>query len=221
MTGFFLVSPVPVGKQRGWTVEIDGVPSNAAHIRLSNPKVGVLEYGLRPEGFDGWAFAENGGGGSISIPFTRDEDDNVLIGVIIEDRKNMGGKQPCAIGGFVDPGESHMDAALREQLEEADLIAEVSPLKGLPGNSNRLLFVADPTADQGVHPFGVEIPFAALEKRDDGSYGFRSDIPPELRGKVMAKGGGDVRFMPWKRAIRQSPDVLFRAGVAQLLTQIF
>ncbi len=206
-------------QKRGWTVEIEGELKDVRHIRLENPKVGVLEYGNRPEGYDGWVFKENGGGGAITIPFAR-KDGQLLVGVILEDRKNMAGKQWCAIGGLVDPGESHFDAALREALEESGLLMRPELLPGLPTNSNRLFFVADPSADEGVHAYAVEVPFAALELEDGGFYAIKADLPAELRGKIFQKSSGHVRFMTWKEAINRSPDALFRAGISQLLANV-
>lgn len=214
----FEISSIPKDRVCGWTVLIDGEPTQVGKLELRNPRVGVLTYGMRPEGYDGWAFAENGGGGSITIPYCKSPSGDLLVGAILEDRKNMGGKRWCAIGGFKDPGETPLEAAVREAFEEAgvDFTANMRRLEGQPGNFNRLFSVSDPEADQGVHAFAVEVPYTLLEPHLDG-LGFRADVAPEQRKALLSKGDGHVRFVPWQEAAMRTADVLFSHGLLQLL----
>lgn len=214
----FEISTIPEDRECGWTVLIDGEPTRVGKLEIVHEQYGTLSYGMRPEGYDGWAFAENGGGGSISIPFARSPEGELLVGFILEPRLNMGGKRWCAIGGFKEPGESPLSAAIRESFEEVgyDFSDRIVQLEGAPGNFNRLFSVSDPKQDQGVHAFGAKIPFALLEKYEDG-YGFRQDVSSEDRKALLAKGDGHVRFVPWKKAALQCADVLFSHALAQLL----
>ena len=88
-----------------WTVTIDGVRQpGIRHIELAS-QWGTLIWGQRPEGFEGWTFKE--AGGAITIPWAR-LNGRILIGMIAEMRPNMGQRPSwCAIGGILDPGETH------------------------------------------------------------------------------------------------------------------
>ena len=134
----FEVGPIPPDVNTGWNVTIgkDGT------VKISS-KFGTLYYGFRPEGYDGWVFAENNGGGAVTLPYTYDENGNLLIGLILENRANMGGEVLCVIGGFVDPQETHYQAQVRESQEEAGVdTALARELEGLPFNFPTVRFLS-------------------------------------------------------------------------------
>jgi 8-oxo-dGTP pyrophosphatase MutT (NUDIX family) len=146
----------------GWRVELDGteVTPLARSVRLWNEKMGLeVRYGMRAEGFDGVLLHKPKGGGSASFPFVIWKND-LWIGLIEEQRYNMGGKILSASGGYVDHGETHIETAQREFEEEVGV--KTSSLKMIDLNQ-----IAEPTntdvgiADtsrlrEGVHYYALE-----------------------------------------------------------------
>ncbi|MDO8590980.1 MAG: NUDIX hydrolase, partial [bacterium] len=173
-------------------------------------------YGLRPEGYDSWVYREPQGGGEVTIPYVFTPEGELLVGLLREARANMG-DQPvwCVIGGFVDAGESHEQAQVREASEEAGLDArKAQVLPGLPTNANRAFFVADAINNEGVHAFRLKINFNQLEP--DGQCWKLKDsaLLPSF------KKGADLRFFRWNEAITGSADGLARSAIAQLVAHL-
>lgn len=211
----FEMGQIPDDKGRGWTVLVDGEERKVSNIEISS-KFGTLTYGLRPEGYDGWAFREQGGGGAVTVPYAHTPDGELLVGLLLEKRANMG-DQPvwCAIGGFVDPGETHKQAQAREAGEESGLnTAKAEELAGMATNANRAFFVADAKAGEGVHAYGLALPYGWLE--EDGE-SFRLKDAALLPG---FKKVSDVRLFRWRDAIGRSPDALARSAISQLLATV-
>jgi len=203
------------GNQRGWTVLIDGKKWLGGIIEISS-KFGVLTYGLRPEGYDGWVFREAGGGGAVTIPYAFSPDRELLIGLLCENRANMGDEPVwCVMGGFVNPGgETHKEAQIRESSEESGI--DVVRANGLPGvhtNSNRAFYVADVKAGEGVQGYGLELPFDWLEKEEGNETWKFKDVAQLVDFKKTI----NVRFFPWRKAVEMTADALARSAIAQLL----
>lgn len=212
----FNLSQIPQDKGRGWTVLVDGEERLLVGKVEINSKFGSLTYGLRPEGYDGWAFREQGGGGVVTVPYTRRPDGELFVGLLLEKRANMGdGPVWCAIGGFVDPDESHDKAQAREALEESGLdTAKAKELAGVATNANRAFFVADVSAGEGVRAYSLFLPFDWLEA--DGE-SFKLKDVALLPG---FKKSSDIRLFKWRDAIRRSADALARAAISQLLAEM-
>lgn len=202
-------------KGRGWRVFIDGKECKVGIIEISS-KFGMLTYGLRPEGYDSWVFREQGGGGAVTVPYARTPEGELLVGLLLEKRANMG-DQPvwCAIGGFINPGETHETAQKRETAEEGGLdAAKAEELAGMATNANRAFFVADASAGEGVRAYGLSLPFSWLEL-DGESY--------KLKDAALLSSfrkASDVRLFPWREAIYKSPDAFARSAIAQLLAKV-
>lgn len=88
--------------------------------RLVQDEMGIeVSYGLHPQGYDGIMIREFGGGGSVTIPYMiHPETGGVYIGVVKEYRPLMGGEVWNVPRGFIDYGETHRQAAEREDIEE-------------------------------------------------------------------------------------------------------
>lgn len=212
----FELNPIPEGAKRGWAVTIDGKPVEVGKIEIA-AKFGTLSYGLRPEGYDSWAFRETGGGGAVTLPYTRDGKWDLLIGLLKENRPNMGDKPVwCAIGGFVKPNETHVDAQKREGTEESGInTAKAEELPGPHTNANRAFFVAD-AATEGVKAYGLHIPFAWLEEAE-GPDCFKLKEGTNI---LDAKKAANVRFFPWRDAVHLTADALARSAIAQMLSEM-
>ena len=57
-----MMNQIPQEHVRDWSVLVDGKEKRVGIIEIDS-KFGKLTYGLRPEGYDGWVFREQGGGG--------------------------------------------------------------------------------------------------------------------------------------------------------------
>lgn len=211
----FRMKRIPEGKTRGWKVDIEkNDVGEIARLSLSS-QFGTVTYGLRPEGYDGWVFREVGGGGSATLFFSVDPEGTLLIGLLQENRSNMG-KEPvwCIAGGFVDPGETHKQTQLREASEETAVAGEKTDflLPGRHTNCNRAFFVAD-AENEDAHLYAREIPFEELET-DGLSWKLRADSA--LTSNI--KKSDALRFLGWRTAVRVTADALARSAIAQLLS---
>lgn len=197
-----------------WKVFLNGeLRTDVRHILLES-EFGSLEWGLDPLAeFIRWAWFESGGGGAVTVPYFRHPETGVLhAGLITENRWNMGGETLCVIGGFVKPGQTHQQAADEEALEETGLELVGTLLHGVPANGNRLYFVADYREDKGLKAYASEVPFSRVKPAQDGLY--------VLEGGIVGAKRVDVLFLPWREAIRNTPDLIARGALAQLVADL-
>jgi 8-oxo-dGTP pyrophosphatase MutT (NUDIX family) len=207
------VEVIPDDRQdaRSWALEIDGEPYvHVGKLTLSS-RYAVLEYGLTPAGYDGCRWREPGGGGVVVLPWTTISG-LLHVGVLRQQRPFQGGLVLNAPRGFVDPGESHESAALRELLEETgyDPDDRLVALGGEPANPNSAFFDTS-IPDSGVRFFGVEIDPTEVMITDN-RVTLRDDTGP-LDADEGIEG---LEFVPWTEAARLA-DMFTNAGVARLI----
>lgn len=179
---------------------------------------GSWALGTRPEGYPGVLYREPLGGGALTLPWSRMPDGKILVGLILGNRPNMGGQVLELMGGMVDGNESKADVQAREAGEESGLDTKGAvPLPGGAVLQDRLVYVADIKADEGVHLFAIEIPFDGLELNREPTLDW-SRWKPEP-GLVKHKREAEVVFLPIRMAAT-SPDVLVHSAIVRLMIML-
>ncbi len=139
----------------GWSVKINGkVIDDVAHLELFNPRFGTLTYG-DVGGYDSWNFHENGGGASIIVPYVIFRG-YLFVLMIEQDRPNQGGRVWNLPRGFLDPGEIHRGAAIRELEEETSIRSTKLIRLGSPVNPNSAFFVTSGEGE-GAHFYRLKV----------------------------------------------------------------
>jgi 8-oxo-dGTP pyrophosphatase MutT (NUDIX family) len=213
------VTPVPddLPDNKCWDVTVKRSPSGrASEVTIESERHGTVSYGLRDGLYPSWVFREVGGGGAVTLPFVKDPNGKVLIGLLLEDRPNMGGKRWCIPGGFIDPGETHVEAGMRETLEEVGVFQPpVLELEGPPINPNRAFFDADPSKGEGVRAFGMELPYAWLVPGEQGTFHLADGI------QVGVKSPKNLTFFTARDAIHVTGDGFAAMAIGKLLAPMY
>lgn len=216
-----LVSPLQDTDVPGWTLYADGreIPARMIEIRSKDGKYGHIEVGMREAApgvrFHGPLYYEPGGGGAVTVLSSAMPGGELLIGLLFEDRPNLGGWTLCIIGGMMQPGQSRHDAQRAESEEEGGIDSGAAlPLPGIPYVTDRLLWAANPRLGEGIHAFHLSVPFEALEEADGGGYRFIPEHCADDKKRKM------VVFHPWQRAIAESADAVALAAIARLLSYL-
>ena len=213
----FQMSAILPDKKKEWKVIVDGMELSTVSMVEISSSFGKLTYGLRPEGYDGWVFHEQKGGGSILLPFIKIGDE-LFIGLISERRPNMGDEPVWnCIGGFVYPGESHHETMELENGDESGFdVHQAFELCGPPMNANRALFIADPSAGEGIHVFAIQL----NPQSNNNIVGICGEFW-EFQGSLIGfKKDSTVRFFKCREAIWLTPCALTRAAIAHLLADV-
>ncbi len=230
----FEMSAIPATPEaqdrRGWTVAINGenVEEPVESASLTQGRMGIdIEYGQRPEGYDGVVIRERGGGGAVTIPYmVHPNSGDVYVGVVEEFRPTLGGNVLNVPRGFMDAGETHRDTATRELQEETGFKAigsrVVQLAQGL--NPNSTYFDTSRSEDEGVSIFAVPVHESELDHvvQDDGSetYVFPGHIRQQAEGNKPAERILGSKFVLVEEAM-QSRDMFTSAAAGHLLTGLF
>jgi hypothetical protein len=161
---------------------------------------------------NGVSFREQGGGGSVIIPFTLWKGE-LYIGVIYQFRENEFGVVMNVPRGAKDSGEDHLTAAERELSEEygGKLTLKIGHQLldlGEPVNPNNSFFQGE-----GVKFFAVEIPSNELTTFKNWLIPRRQDVLNHSQLEEQISGS---MFIHWHEAIHLR-DLFTVAAVARLL----
>lgn len=195
------IRPIPEGAELGWTVEINGARlQDARYVRVAHPRLGELNFGQRPEGTQGWAWNEAGGGGSVTIPYVV-FNGRLYVGMVYEERLLAGGFVWNVPRAFLDPGETHFQTAIRDTVQEemgySPPEGRISPLLGEAASWNST-FLETWEEGKGVQYFALEVLPQEL-REEGGGYIFSEALTPRSRAgeRILA-----CRFHPWWMAGR-------------------
>jgi len=219
-----LIRPIVDGVDVGWKAKgrrFDGTDmdlSELAYLELTNSDFGTLAYGKNPvNNFDSWAFHEIGGGGSVTIPYVTVEDE-LLIGVVEQNRPNQGGKVLNVPRGFLEPGETYFQAADRELAEEVgNFEASRWQLPGIGVNPDSAFFETVKIGE-GAQFFAAGVPLALLVTENNVTR-FRKSAVIVDKKNLTAEQITDCYFITVKRAM-QLGDMFTLAGVGRLMAAI-
>jgi len=218
--------------KRGWEVLINGekVDTPIQTVTLVNQRMQVeVDYGQRPEGFDGPVLKEPGGGGSVIVPYVIHEG-QLYIAVVEEKRPTMTDGVPLPVlnvpRGFLDPNETHFETAKRELAEETGYVPlekRIKEVEGDPMNPNSTFFVTG--KDKGVRVFSAHVlneeTKVSNSSEDSTEIEFEFD-PDVIRAKEGASKIADrvmhSRFIHWTKAVKLG-DMFTNSAVARLFLE--
>lgn len=209
-----LMSPLPDG-ERTYSVFADGIEISPKNLFITGQGGEVWMLGVRKEGWQGMLYRENGGGGNVTLPWARLDDGNILVGLIEEHRPNMGnGFSLCAMGGALDTGETRAESQEREADEEAGLNTKAAQLLPGPGVvQDRLFYVADVTAGEGIRCFELQFDPSLLEECGGGTWHAKL-------GVVNHKRESQLVFVPIWQAVQMASDAMALCAIAKLAAKL-
>ncbi|MDO8241185.1 MAG: NUDIX hydrolase [Candidatus Moranbacteria bacterium] len=164
-----------------------------------------------------WSFKEEGGGGSIIVPYAF-IDQQFYVGMLLQHRPNQDGWTLNIPRGGKRKGETHMQAAERELAEELGISSSsLTILDGDPMNPNSTHFKT--SGDDGVQVFACELDSNLIIF--DGILGlYKIDPFIVCRNKSMDdEGVEDCYLLPWKIATKVG-DMFSLAAISRLLAKI-
>lgn len=218
-----LITSIPTEKlnERKWSVKLNGQEiSDVSLLKIENPKIGILSYGLTEGGYDGWSFRDMGGAVTILYCFYNHE---LLIGVIHQNRHNQGGYVWNVPRGFIDSGENLHATAKRELKEESGYSPGKNQIIQLPGeaaNCNSTFFETL-DEDNAVAFYAVEIDKSELYQ-EGNSILFNPDIidnsDKSLQNRSLEMING-IKFVLWTE-VAALADMFSNAAVARLLAYL-
>lgn len=221
----FEITPLMAKEQanRDWELLVNGQEvAEVAHAKLVHPKMGVeVDYGKRPEGYDGFVIREPAG--AVTMPYMIDRDGGIYVGVVEEFRPTMGEEKTKNVPrGFSDFGETKKETAQRELHEETGYRALGSKIVELATglNPNSTFFDYSHSKEEGVSIFAipVEQDELMLDHDDEGHvfYAFPAHVRNQAESDKTAERILGSRFIPIGDAL-QSRDMFTSAAAGQLV----
>ena len=226
--GTIPLKPIPEDQQgkRGWSVYINGeLVEDVSELRIVNERYGEVYYGSAGA-YDSWCFMEIGGGGSVTVAYFVYQN-RLYVGMVEQNRANQGGFVKNVTRGFLDPGEKHMETAIREFTEEMGYVdpnERMGEFESEPANPNSTFFVTNDEGE-GVHFFPFEVYMSEVELDIDAEvecprglvWKFRDDVlHPVDKVAELILGS---RFYPVEYAVQQA-DMFTKAVIGELLVHL-
>lgn len=228
----FELDPIGLEDQarRGWELQINGsvIPA-VQEASLRNHRMGVsVDYGKRPEGYDGFVIREPGG--AATIPYMIDADGGIYVGLVTEYRPTMGEPEthniPRGFSDFNQGGklESAEETAVRELREETGYQTLGNRLIKLAAglNPNSTFFDYSRSSEAGVAIFALPIEQNELEivaNEGELHYAFPATIRDQATGDKSAERILGSRFVPLTEAL-SSRDMFTCAAAGQLMAHL-
>lgn len=216
---------------RGWELRIDGKTMDAVSgATLEHPTMGIqVEYGKRPEGYDGFVIREPGG--AATIPYMIDDNGRIYVGVVTEYRPTMGEEATDNIPrGFADfkvdgTKETALETAEREVAEETGYRAlggrAVILAEGL--NPNSTFFDYSRDTKEGVTLVALPVMQDELELMHDNYGNVMYSFPGTIKSAAQYDKAADrilgSKFIPLQEALK-SRDMFTSAAAGQLLANL-
>jgi 8-oxo-dGTP pyrophosphatase MutT (NUDIX family) len=218
------ISEIPEGYKSGWTIFVDGKEVNPVKsVQLINDNINMsVNYGMRPEGYDGFVIRETGG--AVTIPWMIDQDGQIFVGLVEEYRPTTGAERTLnAPRGMAISGENHVDTARREFKEETGKDIGSRAVQLTSGvNINSTAYDNSRDENPGVSAYAVNIDTDELEisYEDDGTlfYKFPDAVARNADNKVVEKIYG-TKFVPLREAL-DSKDMFTVFSVGLLMGKI-
>lgn len=209
----FEMEDIPADHVRGWKVFVDGTEIPAPKkVELVSDKWGKVTYGFRPEGFDSWTYKMRAN--AVTLPYCIKRGlvgRKLVVGLLVENRPNMGGDALCVIGGFTDPNESLQEAQRREASEEGGLTGRPVPIGNLMV-TDRLFWDASEAVYGGNHVFAQEIPPNELGQIGPRAWRVKADASTFKDFKKAQQ----LVFLTWEDAVQRTQDGIALAALARL-----
>ena len=223
----YKITPLVPEQKRDWSLVVNGEEiHDVESVTLVNTRLNMsVDYGMRPEGYDGFVIRELGG--AVTIPYTMDLNGQIYIGLVNEYRPTTGEKSTLNVPrGMTDLGEDHKTTAERELAEETGYRLQkigkrvVQLASNL--NVNSSLFDNSREENQGVSVYGVRVESdeLVLNHDDDGSlfYSFPNDTTHQAESDTSELIYGS-KFVPLAEAA-QSKDMFTVSAVGLLVVQL-
>lgn len=218
------LSALSPNDKRGWSLSVNGKEIKGVEsISLVHDGLNMsVDYGMRPEGYDGFVIRELGG--AVTLPWTITEAGQIYIGLVEEYRPTMGEDATLnAPRGMANSGESHDDTANRELKEETGKDIGGRALKMTGGlNANSAFFDNSREHNNGVSMYSVQLDSDELELSYDDTgmlfYQFPAAVRDQAENSTVEKIYG-TRFVPLNEAF-DSKDMFTVAAVGLLVREL-
>ncbi|MEI6627173.1 MAG: NUDIX hydrolase [bacterium] len=219
MSKQFQMKQIPESAKRAWKATATDCAGRSVELLPGQleieSKFGILTYGKHPMGYDTLSFHENDGGGAVTLFYSYGEDGQLLLGLLLENRPNLGPKPVlCIVGGFVDPGENHSQTQKREAAEETGIKSNhAMPIPGKKFASNRSFSVLA-NEKEGIAAYALFVNENDIERNPIGEcYCITKSSSLKVSEKLRQK----LLFLPYNEAINMTVDGIALATICRFM----